>query len=322
MEYDFSSELVTWLAMKNMQRKELIPVLQKFNYDEFKGLDNITLSRWVNGKTLPPLYKQFYIAKCLNIDLIDLICRIEASSLKRTAKVTYALNSLIKILDFSALSLSYNEVTNKAFCKIEELTYKEHYEKFSSFNKNIAALDDFFEYIYKLKDKIDYTSISLQNSKKETIGHFCGIKEITSLKNYPLFSGVSYDELQRSSLINVGYFSSTKHYFELLGYTICYHLLTQYPKKDYVYVFVAGYPLYNVTKHLLNVEEQKYFPANNKDSKLGVYLFKIDIIKAICNPLLLLQAQEKLNCLKSCHENDCNICDLRHYSEHFRNHKR
>ncbi len=60
MSYSINRKLSEWIEDKKITRKELISILQNINYEEFCGLDSITLSRWLNGRTTPPLYKQLY----------------------------------------------------------------------------------------------------------------------------------------------------------------------------------------------------------------------------------------------------------------------
>ncbi|GLR05575.1 hypothetical protein GCM10007906_31630 [Vibrio hyugaensis] len=64
-------EFLKEVVFKKIPRKELIIKLH-LEYDEFKGLDNITMSRWTNGVTKPSPRRQLIIAhatKCLNIFL-------------------------------------------------------------------------------------------------------------------------------------------------------------------------------------------------------------------------------------------------------------
>ena len=309
--YIFKDELVKWIEKKGVTRKELIALLQHANYEEFKGLDAITVSRWINGKTTPQLYKQLYIAKYLDADLLDIICRVSASSLKLTEKMIFTAQLITKNLDFSSLSISYKKQPNKTFCKIKKESFSEHYHNYSEFHSNIGALEFFFEELYNLKNKVSYKSITLENSSGDLIGHYSGITNITPLHNLSIFKNMKNAELDKSVLINVGFFSSYKHYLELLDHAICYYLFSLIKKVENLYLFVAGSAIYEITKNLLGMEMIDYFPPNNSESKIGVYLFKIDILKAICNPLLFPSAQKKLKCALEC--KSCNLCNLKDF---------
>ncbi len=310
---NFAVELSKWIKINGLTRNELINKLHHFNYNEFKGLDNITLSRWVNGKTTPPLYKQLYIAKCLNINIINYYLKIDRNSLKVTEKLKKAEYSLINLLDFSVTCLSYNKLPKEASCEINSQTFDEHIADFYDFHNNIDALHLFFEELYNLGGKVKYTSIKLKNEKGQVLGHYSGIEDITPLQNITFFNKLTEKELKNSSIVNVGFFKNSKNYFELLNYLICYYLISIYPKKDFLYLFVAGSHISSITKMILGIKEEKYFPPNNKKSMLGVYLFKIDILKTICNPLLLPLVQDKLLCVKNCDYRMCNLCNLRDF---------
>ncbi|WP_394126327.1 hypothetical protein [Vibrio hepatarius] len=55
------SDFLKKVILANTSRRELLTGLQ-LKYVEFNGLDEITLSRWVNGNTSPSLYRQLLIA--------------------------------------------------------------------------------------------------------------------------------------------------------------------------------------------------------------------------------------------------------------------
>ncbi len=309
--YDFSSDLFSWINNKKVSRKELITLLQLDDYEEFKGLDNITLSRWLTGKTVPPLYKQFIIAKVLGVNLINLLIKVDISKLKPTNKLSKVAESLVRLLDFSVTTLSYNRIPDTASCRIENQTFNEHIKDFGSFHSNISALDDVFSHMYKLGDSVHYPAIKLLNENNDIIGHWTGMSDIEKLGSNPYFSFLDPTDLSQCSLVSVGFYKSSKHFFELLVYGLCYYLLCLAEKKRYAYVFIAGYPMYEIVKLLLSVEESRYFPPGKHDSKLGVYMMKVDVIKALTNPLLLPMVQEKMRCLMECDKRNCNDCNLK-----------
>lgn len=310
---DFSSELYAWINKNNISRKDLISALQLADYEEFKGLDNITLSRWLTGKTVPPLYRQFVIAQVLNINLTELILKVDISKLKPTNKLSKVAESLVRMLDFAVTTLSYSKIPDSVSCQIEYQTYEEHIQDFGDFHSNISALDEFFEHLYRFGDTIQYPAIKLLSASKETIGHWTGMAEIEKLASDPYFSFLETTELAESCLLSVGYYKSSKHFFELIVYGLCYYLISLSKHKRYAYICVAGYPMYELVKLLLSIEDSKYFPPGKHDSKLGVYMLKVDILKALCNPLLLPMIQEKMRCLTKCSSNICTDCNLKQF---------
>lgn len=280
--------------------------------EEFYGLDAITLSRWLNGKTIPPLHKQMRIAICLGIDLAEFILDLDLSSASAGNRQKKALHLLEKSLDFSTSSLSYQRIPQVVNCKIEKQSFEEHFSIYRDFHENIPALKDFFKEVYSLKDKINYMQVCLLNHNKEMIGHYCGVEEISKLKDVSIFNNCSKDELSRSCFLSVGYFSNSRHYLKLISYLIAYYCTGVYKRIDYLYLAVAGYPLYLVTKQFLSIDEWRALPPKD-GSKIGVFIFKIDIVRAICNPQFLPDAQKKLECLSRCHIENCGKCNLLDY---------
>lgn len=119
MTYCFKDELSRWVYIRGISRKDLIALLQNNYYEEFKGLDSITLSRWFTGKSIPPTYKQLYIAKCLDIDLIEVILRMDLSQVRYSNKHDAVISTLVRALDFSISNLSYRKVSGPRKAKLE-----------------------------------------------------------------------------------------------------------------------------------------------------------------------------------------------------------
>ncbi len=309
MSYSFNKKLSEWIEDKKITRKELISILQNINYEEFYGLDSITLSRWLNGKTTPPLYKQLYIAKYLDMDILEIISSIPMEQFKETSKISRSIEILKSVLENSIFS--YNEIVETPTCFIEEQSFEEYYKAYSAFNRNIPTLNQYFDEIYQLKNKVKYTSLYLKNSENKKIGHFCGIRELSSIGNTKVFNYLDSDTLDKSAFMNVAHFKTISNYLELLTSALCFYILTAYKEKEYIFVFVPGLLRSKAVKSLLGIKEEKII--HNKDSKLKVYLFKVDIIKTLCNPLLFPLVQKKITCLMSCDNKTCNKCNLKQF---------
>ena len=106
---------------------------------------------------------------------------------------------------------------------------------------------------------------------------------------------------------------NSTHFFELVIQAICYYLLSLYKTKDYVYIFIAGYPILEFAKKVFNAKEVKYYPPTDSSQKVGLYLVKFDIIRSISNPILIPKIKKKLQCLQECDFKDCNLCNLRQF---------
>ncbi|GLR05449.1 hypothetical protein [Vibrio hyugaensis] len=311
MSYNFERELASWLEERGISRKELIAILQQSYYDDFKGLDSITLSRWLTGKVVPPLYKQFLIAKSLEQDLADIIITIDENEQKSPSRYSAVLTNLIKGFDFSLTALSYTRVSETITSEIKSHTYYEHIELFHDFYDNVSALRGFIDDLYAMKNDIKYNGILLKNSQGEVVGHWAFILDLEKLDNLRSFISIPESELKRSCLVKLGYAMNSTHFFELVVQAICYYLVEQYKSKDYAYIFIAGYPIFEFAKKIFNAEEVKYYPPTDSTQKIGLYLVKLDIIRSIANPILIPKIKKKLRCLKLCDHVDCNLCSIK-----------
>lgn len=312
MTLEFKDSLSLWIETKGVSRKELIALLQNNYYEEFKGLDAITLSRWLNGKSTPPLYKQFYIAKCLDVNLKEHIRSLDLSAMKYPTKYDAILYNLTKALDFSLSVLSYRRVPKYVKSEISRDTYNEHLERFGGFYNNISALKNFKRALYDMKSSIDYKSIVLKNEDGEIIGHWSGILDVDKLNGIPSFITIPENEVDRSCLVSLGYYANSEHYFELIVQAICLYLVSYSKTKDFIYFYnVDCRPIIEFCKFIFNAEEMKYYPPLDDKDKMGVYLLKFNIIKSIANPALLKRVQDKLNCLATCVPKNCQLCNLK-----------
>ncbi len=312
----FDKVLFDWINSSGLSRSDFIAKLQMFDYENFSGLDAITLSRWINGKTTPPIYKQILIGKCLNIDLVEFIINIDGSQLRCSSKLSKVVSNFVKVLDYVQPIFSYKKARQQVKVYYDELDFQTFDMYFGDFYRNIDPLNKFISGLYELGSDLVYPAIRVLNENDEVVGHWVSVESLESLNGKYSFVSLTKKELKESCLINVCFFNSSKHYFELIVNAICnYLIMPKYSEKRFVYFFVSGYSTYEITKHAFGSEDVKYYPPTNKFTNLGVYLVKVDIIKAIANPILLPLVQEKLKCLKSCDSN-CNRCNLKKYYQH------
>ncbi|GAB1120326.1 MAG: hypothetical protein WAqBPW_31220 [Shewanella algae] len=312
MTQGFKDSFPLWIESKGISRKELIALLQNKYYEEFKGLDAITLSRWLNGKSTPPLYKQFYIAKCLDICLKEYISSLDLSEIKYPVRYDSILYKLTKVLDFSLSVLSYRYVPKYVKSEISSDTYNEHIERFGEFYGNVSPLRNFKRALYEMKDSVNYKSIVLKNEDDEVIGHWSGVVDIDRLNGIPSFITIPRNEVDRSCLVSLGYYVNSEHYFELIVQAICLYLMVYSKTKDFVYFYIVDCrPMVEFCRFIFHAKEMKYYPPLDEKDKMGVYLFKFNIIKSIANPTLLKKVQAKLNCLAKCDSQDCKLCNLK-----------
>jgi transcriptional regulator with XRE-family HTH domain len=73
MENSFSRYFLDIIEYKQLTRKDVLRLFHLSGYDDISHVDSITLSRWLNGKTTPNLYKQLIIVSCLGGSVLDFI---------------------------------------------------------------------------------------------------------------------------------------------------------------------------------------------------------------------------------------------------------
>ncbi|MCF7361918.1 hypothetical protein C1N32_05395 [Vibrio diazotrophicus] len=311
---EFKTVLSEWLDKNNLTRSELIAHLQLYDYESFKGLDAITLSRWLNGKTTPHTHKQILVCKGLNEDLIQFIKTIDIGRIKSSSTKSKIVSEFIKLLDYINPTLSYKKVCSKAKTHVDIFDYQQHLDIFGDFYRNIPSIKKLTEDVYSLGDEVTYPCIRIKNNEDEMIGHWVGIEPLEKISSLSSFISLSKEEASEGYLINVAYYQNSQHFFQLISIAICFYLLApRFRGKRTAYLLLSGYSVYEVTKMAFDAEDVKYYPPVDKKTRLGIYLVKIDITKIIANPIILPLVQEKLNCLEDCKEN-CNLCNLKSYS--------
>lgn len=310
MAVQFKDYLTQWLGIVNYSHKELVASLQSKHYSSFSGLDAVTISRWKNGKTTPPLYKQFLIAQSLNIDIVDFLLSIDSNISTPTLREKKVTHQLKNALNHSLSSLSYKSISKTIRAEIKDHSFKVHSALLGKFYQNISALHPFTAALYGMGNSINYKDITLRNKDHTVIGHWSCIVDIQSINGISSFVSLRSTEAQRSVLISPGYYANADHHFEIILQTLCLYLLSYNKEKDYAYIFVVEYqPLLEFYRVVFNAEEIKYYPPLEKKDKMGVYLFKVHIMEAIANPIILPKIQKKLSCVLNCKERQCYECN-------------
>lgn len=306
MQQPFHIILSSWLRESGLSRNEAIAKLQLFEHSEFKGLDTITLSRWVNGKTIPPLAKQILIAVCLNKNVATFIAASDLSFIKLPARLTKIMSKFEKVFDFVNPTLSYKNLHHEK-CNIVKLNNKEFSDTFKTFYENIKFPISIFEILEKNDITPEYSTVLLTDNNNHVIAHW------PLFVNLNFFPGISEKELKDAIFLGTGFFHTTKQYYEIVTYVSCLFLMnTQLlNSKRFAYILIYGYATYEVAKIAFGATEVMLYPRDN--SRAEMYMLKIDILKAITNPLIIKKTQSKLKCALSCTKEKCNKCNLVEY---------
>ncbi len=317
MSKQFQHLLTEWLDTNNLKRNDFIAKLQIYDFESFKGLDSITLSRWLNGKTTPPTYKQILIAQCLNIDIVDLVKKLDKKNIKSSNKKSKIISEFIRVVDLFNPRMSYRKADKNTRIEIDYFTYEQHMDMLGDFYHNLLPLKSFTGGLYKLGNDMLYPTLRILNEADDIIGHWVGVEPFDKVVNLPSFPTLTKEEIDTGYLLMVGFHQNSKDYFDLISYTMCAYLLSPRSKSTRtVYIFINGHSLYEVSRLAFDAEDVKYYPSEDKDFRLGIHLIKVDILKVIANPILFPLIQERLKCLDSC-TSDCTKCNLKSYAESY-----
>ncbi len=297
MSYQFSEQIHSWVNEKGLSRADFIALLQNYDYEEFKGLDAITLSRWFTGKTTPSPLKQLLIAHCLQVDLVSFILALDSSKLKISAKLMAVFTQFLKGLDFSTSALSYRRLTDNPDCVIEYNDYQQHMSQFGAFYQNIPSLYPFVLDLKNWRNTLSFTEITLNNNQQEIFGHCTLIENITPFNGISSFISVPENDVAESVLINAGFFKQSSHYIELCVNTLCYYLIYLSKTKRTAYSFVIGHPYYEVSKLVFHAQNVKTYMQGNKRAA-SVHLMRLDLLKSVLHPVFLPLIKKKLHSLK------------------------
>ncbi|GLO63691.1 hypothetical protein MACH09_41990 [Vibrio sp. MACH09] len=312
MSLRFHEQLAKWLDEKEITRKDFIALLQSHYHAEFSGLDSVTLSRWIKGHSTPSVDKQLYIAKCLNVDMVNLITDIELSKRKTPVKHSTAISELSKILDKTTSYFSYDIIIGEADIEIKALTHSEYVEKFGNFDKNASALKGYYHELNSMGNEINYSCILINNEHNNTIGHLSGITDIRKLSLFKSLNDIPKSDFERSCIIHLGKYTSSKHYFELVYQALCLYLLKYSSRLDKAYFFIPDFTAMMLfCKLVLKAKIIKYFPSSTK-TEIGVYLVSFDILKVIASPIITQEIRSRLECVMNCDPN-CRKCNLRDF---------
>lgn len=92
-----------------MTRKDVLRIFHLSGYDDISHVDSITLSRWLNGKTTPNLYKQLIIVSCLNGSVLDFIKNLNIDEIKGNKNDENFYSSYVRKVDYAHNSINYIE---------------------------------------------------------------------------------------------------------------------------------------------------------------------------------------------------------------------
>lgn len=287
----FSTYLKRKLSEEGVNSKSIIAKLQLFS-SSFEKLDPVTLSRWLNERTIPTLEKQLLVVLCFDFRFYPYLEHIISPVASRSLLKVY--ESVFKNIESSYHSiLTYKEAYNSNLKpSIEKINWSklqcllpDFYESISSYHRVLPDLN--------LSDENDVTFCSLRSGEK-VVSHLSVSKDINYLK--VMFGhNVNIDFDKKSLVFNVGYYSNREHYKILVG-LLLNHICNHHEEIEEFYVIARGMGFLT----LIESFGGKLLSANKEDDFIGnVYLLKMDFIKTISNPFMFSLLKESYGTYKN-----------------------
>lgn len=218
------------IVLSKHTRKELMSRLAS-KYDDFSGLDPVTLSRWVKGITTPSIQRQILIAYCTNCtEEYIKYCTLRESSF--SLKLSY--QRLLEQFDNSYYSLA-REVKTK----------ETHY--FSGKQDQAEPINGFYMdkmlFHKKVKDLSDVKieMFYLSEGGCEKASSFLGMSSDTSSYLKRLKPRLEYSDLpvNDSIVIFLSFFQDKWDFKELSGLLLS-HILLNHFNKEGIFLIVRG----------------------------------------------------------------------------------
>ncbi|MGI2800854.1 hypothetical protein ACRTC3_19960 [Photobacterium damselae] len=280
----FSIFLKKHIESSDFTRNELLAKINLFN-KEFENLDSVTLSRWVNNKTTPSLYKQIILCLFFESDLISFIKNKEytlsnsALSLRKKHESNF-------INKDSELHYLYNKYNNISY-HIKKNNTIEYRKKFSLFYTNFDLYRDIFEYVDE--KKLNLTTFSFEEKINNTITSHDSIVMIdnTISKHIKHFFSLDMD-LTNYLLANSGYHRNIQAFENLFALSVYFIIAT----KQYDFISII-----RGRNNFLTVKELGYeqiSPCYIEDEHI-FYLCKANILKVISNALVISKLSDFYN---------------------------
>ncbi|WP_282248778.1 hypothetical protein [Vibrio campbellii] len=274
---------------KQLKRKDVLRIFHMSGYDDISHVDSITLSRWLNGKTTPNLYKQLIIVSCLSGSVLDFIKNLNIDELKGNQYDENFYSWYVRKVDYAHNSINYIERSQERRTKIESLSSKEILKKFEFFHRNFSTYRSISDNL-ELSLAEEGTLISCFESD-QIVGHIAYFEcsklktRKVELSNVLFFTPIYYADSVVLREIMVEFFT---HYLNQAVESFCYAVgFTQNGERlDFHHYFGEAESL----DFFRPEEEDK---ISNADK--GLFLVKVDLLKYLSKKVILKSVLENIN---------------------------
>ncbi|WP_038876145.1 hypothetical protein [Vibrio jasicida] len=272
-----------------LTRKDVLRIFHMSGYDDISHVDSITLSRWLNGKTTPNLYKQLIIVSCLSGSVLDFVKSLNIDELKGNQNDENFYSSYVRKVDYAHNSINYIERSQERRTKIESLSSQEILKKFEFFHRNFSSYRSISDNL-ELSLAEEGTLISCFESE-QIVGHIAYFEcsklktKKVELSNVLFFTPIYYADSVVLREIMVEFFT---RYLNQVVDSFCYAVgFTRSGKKLDFHHYFGG------------AENLEFFPPDEEDkisnTDKGLFLVKVDLLKYLSKKVILKEVLEHIN---------------------------
>lgn len=286
---DYVRFLNETIAKNKLTRKQVIEIFHLSGYEELAKVDDITLSRWLNGKSSPNLYKKLLTISCLKGDMPEFIKQVNIKEVQENIKDRDFILSYFRKVDNAHNAINYTARSASRRIELESLTYDEVAERFRVFHQNFSSYDAITRKL-KMSFKGKGTLISCLEAG-QVVGHIayfqCKSVKIGTrkLSNVLYFTPVHYSDSNVLKDLLLEFFV---HYVkESIGdfhYSIG---LTRSGDKLNFHTYLGN----GVTLEFFPPEESEKISESDK----GLFLIKVDLIRYLSRKIFIEEVNHRLN---------------------------
>lgn len=292
MSVFFSRLFKEAICEKKLRHADVVKLLQTYDYEAFKGLDCVTVNRWVHGITVPKFYKILLASAALGLDITKIIfLKIRSES---RVKLSKEQDDFYRQLDSMLFYVGYFSHDHPLTTKSLSLSKNEHNSLYGTFYSNFPALLNLSIKLEKMG--VDYNINSIVSKKDNvTLGHLSYILDATSYHIPDV--DFSFKINGNQMFILPGYYANSVVFTQIIKeFFMSYVLNNTYTRKRFGVFFVHNSNSLKFFEKVFKAKVLKCFlnPKNANHEAITLYALEVDLLYALSSSFVLdLVANEK-----------------------------
>ncbi|NVH48432.1 hypothetical protein [Photobacterium damselae] len=276
------------IIKSQLSRKDCIAKLNIY-HSEFKNLDSVTLSRWLNGRTVPSLYKQILLCNFFEYNLMDFIKNKHFQVLNEGKKTSEIYLNEMNNIQSSIANISY--VYSRDSIPTYQLniyTKDEYRKRFLLFYLNFDLYKQLFNMIDNLS--VDPITLTFEEIKDNSISSHGSISYIEKKNKIYFcdFFDIKLNETEDFWLSNIGYRTSNEAF--LISFSAMIYFLYHQKKEFYLSLIRSERSFHSLSEIGYEQIGKTIFDHGEK-----IYLAKCNILRVLSNSYAINQISEILN---------------------------